>query len=240
MVWQDILSDQHPYQRVPHTASIVHTLRTLGGNGNPVWLSEYGVGSAMDLLRICRWYEQLGKTDVEDARLYQSWRDQFLADWKTYRLDEVFDRPEDFFAQSLARMGSQRLLGLNAIRSNPNVIGHSLTGTLDQGMTAEGVWTTFRELKPGATDAIFDGWAPLRWCLFAEPPNIYRGIAGASGGRAGQRGCAGPGRISGPAPGRRARTSLASSRRQIQVKIGEPLPASPSRRWPCRCSRRTW
>ena len=175
MVWQDILSDQHPYQRVPHTASIVHTLRTLGGNGNPVWLSEYGIGSAIDLLRVCRWYEQVGKTDVEDARLYQSWRDQFLADWKTYRLDEVFDRPEDFFAQSLARMGSQRLLGLNAIRSNPNVIGHSLTGTLDQGMTAEGVWTTFRELKPGATDAIFDGWAPLRWCLFAEPPNIYRG-----------------------------------------------------------------
>ena len=72
-------------------------------------------------------------------------------------------------------MASQRLLGLNAIRSNPGVVGHSLTGTLDQGMTAEGVWTTFRELKPGATDAIFDGWAPLRWCLFAEPPNIYRG-----------------------------------------------------------------
>jgi hypothetical protein len=160
---------------VPHTAEIVHTLRTIQGNGNPVWLSEYGVGSAMDLLRIVRWYEQVGKTDVEDARLYQSWRDQFLADWKRYRLDQVFDRPEDFFAQSIARMGSQRLLGLNAIRSNPSVVGHSLTGTLDQGMTAEGVWTTFRELKPGATDAIFDGWAPLRWCLFAEPPNLYRG-----------------------------------------------------------------
>ena len=175
LVWQDILSDQHPYQRVPHTASVLHTLRTLHGNGNPVWLSEYGIGSAMDLLRIVRWYEQVGKTDVEDARLYQSWRDQFLADWKSYRLDQVFDRPEDFFAQSIARMGSQRLLGLNAIRSNPSVVGHSLTGTLDQGMTAEGVWTTFRELKPGATDAIFDGWAPLRWCLFAEPPNLYRG-----------------------------------------------------------------
>ena len=70
-VWQDILSDQHPYQRVPHTANVLHTLRTLHGNGNPVWLSEYGIGSAMDLLRICRWYEQVGKTDVEDARLYQ-------------------------------------------------------------------------------------------------------------------------------------------------------------------------
>ncbi len=33
-------------------------------------------------------------------------------------------------------MAGQRLLGINAIRANPNVIGHSLTGTLDQGMTA--------------------------------------------------------------------------------------------------------
>ncbi len=172
--WEDILSDQHPYQRVPHTAQVIRTLRTLGGNGKPVWLSEYGIGSAIDLLRVCRWYEQAGKTEVEDARLYQSWRDQYLADWQRYRLGEVFDRPEDFFAQSLARMGGQRLLGINAIRANPNVIGHSLTGTLDQGMTAEGVWTTFRELKPGATDALFDAWAPLRWCLFAEPVNVYR------------------------------------------------------------------
>jgi len=173
-VWEDILSDQHPYQRVPHTAQVIRTLRTLGGNGKPVWLSEYGIGSAIDLLRVCRWYEQAGKTEVEDARLYQSWRDQYLADWQRYRLNEVFGRPEDFFSQSLARMAGQRLLGINAIRANPNVIGHSLTGTLDQGMTAEGVWTTFRELKPGATDAMFDAWAPLRWCLFVEPVNVYR------------------------------------------------------------------
>lgn len=173
-IWEDILSDQHPYQRVPHTAEILRTLRTLGGDGKPVWLSEYGIGSAIDLLRVCRWYEQAGKTEVEDARLYQSWRDQYLADWQRFRLDEVFDRPEDFFTQSLTRMASQRLLGINAIRANPNVIGHSLTGTLDQGMTGEGVWTTFRELKPGATDALFDAWAPLRWCLFAEPLNLYR------------------------------------------------------------------
>ena len=87
---------------------------------------------------------------------------------------EAFGRPEDFFAQSNARMAGQRLLGLNAIRSNPNVIGHSLTGTVDQGMTGEGLWTTFRELKPGTVDAVFDGFAPLRWCLFVEPVHVYR------------------------------------------------------------------
>lgn len=175
LVWEDILADLHPYQRVPHTAETIQTLRSISGDGKPVWLSEYGIGSPIDLLRTVRWYEQAGKPDVEDALLYRTWRDQYLADWERYRLAEVFGRPEDFFTQAIARMASQRLLGINAIRANPNVIGHSLTGTLDQGMTGEGVWTTFRELKPGAADALFDAWAPLRWCLFAEPLNAYRG-----------------------------------------------------------------
>ena len=91
-----------------------------------------------------------------------------------YRLDEVFVRPEDFFKESISRMAGERLDERQCRPRNPACIGHSITGTLDQGMTAEGIWTTFRELKPGATDAIFDVWAPVRWCLFAEPLNVYR------------------------------------------------------------------
>jgi len=172
--WEGGLDDQHPYQRVPHTADVIRTLRTVGAGGQPLFLSEYGIGSAVDLVRVVRLYEQAGKSDVEDARFYRGLRDRFLGDWAAWHMDEAFDRPEDFFAQSNARMAGQRLLGLNAIRSNPNVIGHSVTGTVDQGMTGEGLWTTFRELKPGTADAVFDGWAPLRWCLFAEPVNVYR------------------------------------------------------------------
>ena len=173
-VWEDVLADVHPYQRVPHTAEILRTLRTIHPSGQPVFLSEYGIGSAMDLMRTVRHYERLGKTEVEDAQLYRKWRDLFLADYRRWKMDEAFARPEDFFQQSIARMAGQRLLGLNAIRANPYVIGHSVTGTLDQGMTAEGLWTTFRELKPGTIDAMFDGWAPLRFCLFVEPVNVYR------------------------------------------------------------------
>jgi hypothetical protein len=173
--WEDILDDRHPYQRVPHTADIIRSLRTMSGTGSaPLFISEYGIGSACDLMRLVNLYEQAGKPEVEDARLYRSYRDQFLADWERWKMAEAFDRPEEFFAQSNARMAGQRLLGLNAIRSNPAVVGFSLTGTLDQGMTAEGLWTTFRELKPGTADAMFDGFAPLRWCLFVEPANVYR------------------------------------------------------------------
>jgi len=171
--WEKLLGDKHPYQRAPHTADIIRTLRTIDGDGVPLFLSEYGIGSAVDLMRVVRHYEQLGKIEVEDARLYRSWRDQFLEDWRRWRLDECFDRPEDFFEQSIARMAGQRLLGIHAIRSNPHVVGYSITGTVDQGMTGEGLWTTFRELKPGTTDAVFDGWAPLCWCLFVEPVTAY-------------------------------------------------------------------
>ena len=172
--WQDVLADKHPYQRVPHTAETITTLRTIDGGGLPLFLSEYGIGSAVDLPRAVRWYEQLGKTEVEDAQFYRARWNEFLADWARWRLAEAFARPEDFFTQSNARMAEQRLLGLNAIRANPSVVGYSLTGTVDQGMTGEGLWTTFREPKPGTADALSDGFAPLRWCLFAEPVHVYR------------------------------------------------------------------
>ena len=173
--WEDVLHDIHPYQRMPHTAEVIQALRTLSGGSNPVFVSEYGVGSGVDLARVARHYEQLGKTNAEDARFYRDKLDRFLADFERWQMAAVFGRPEDFFDASLRKMAAQRLVGLNAIRANPNIVAHSVTGTVDQGMSGEGLFTTFRELKPGAVDALFDAWAPLRWCLFVEPAHFYRG-----------------------------------------------------------------
>ncbi|MBI2298507.1 MAG: glycoside hydrolase family 2, partial [Armatimonadetes bacterium] len=174
-VWEDLLDDQHPYQRVPHTASVIHFLRSVSSARKPVFISEYGVGSAVDLCRVTRWYEQLGKTEVEDARFYSDKLDRFLADWGRWKMEECFARPEEFFLASQRSMAADRLYGLNAIRANPSVVAHSLTGTVDQGMSGEGLFTTFRELKPGTTDALLEAWAPLRLGLFAEPVQVYRG-----------------------------------------------------------------
>jgi hypothetical protein len=173
--WENLVADQHDYERVPHTAAIIRRLRTLAGPGMPVFLSEYGIGSAVDLWRTTRHFERLGKTEVEDARFYRDKLDRFLADWKRWKLDDLYARPEDFFAESQRKMAGQRTLGLNAIRSNPNIVGYSLTGMNDHVSCGEGLTTTFRELKPGTVDAIFEGLAPLRLCLFAEPVNVYRG-----------------------------------------------------------------
>ena len=172
--WEDVLADQHPYQHVPHTVSVIDTLRTINGGKNPLFISEYGVGSAVDLWRVTRHYERLGKQHAEDAQFYRDKLDRFLADWERWNMAECFATPQEFFAQSIRQMAAERLYGLNALRANPNLVAHSLTGTVDQGMSGEGLFTTFRELKPGTTDALFEALAPLRLCLFAEPVNVYR------------------------------------------------------------------
>jgi hypothetical protein len=173
--WQDVLDDQHPYQRVPHTAAVIKTLRTLQGDKHPMFISEYGVGSAVDLWRVTRHYERLGKGHVEDAQFYRDKLDRFLADWDRWKMAECFATPQEFFAQSIRQMAAERLYGLNALRANPNLVAHSLTGTVDQGMSGEGLFTTFRELKPGTTDAMFEALAPLRLCLFTDLLHVYRG-----------------------------------------------------------------
>lgn len=173
--WEDVVRDYHNYPRVPHTADILQSLRTLDGKGQPVFLSEYGIGSAVDLWRATRHFEQRGAEGLEDAEFFRDKLNRFLADWKDWRLDEVYARPEDFFMESLAKMAGQRTLGLNAIRSNPQIVAHSLTGAIDHVMCGEGLTTLFRELKPGTIDAMVDAWAPLRWCLFAEPAHLARG-----------------------------------------------------------------
>ncbi len=174
--WESTLSDQHPYQPLPHNSRVINVLRTLSGGGKPVWLSEYGIGSAVDLARLTRHYEQWDKTSCEDAVIYRRFLDRFMADWQRWDLGDTFANPEDYFRQCVAWMAGLRKLGTNAIRANPNVIGHSVTGTQDQGLTGEGLTANvFRELKPGVVDAMFDAFAPLRWCLFVEPVQIYRG-----------------------------------------------------------------
>ena len=172
--WQDLLTDMHNYPRVPHTGRIIYDLRTVS-SPTPIFLSEYGIGSAVDLWRVTRQFERLDKAETEEARFYRDKLDRYLADWQRWKLDQLYARPEDFFAESLRKMAGQRTLGLNAIRSNPHVIGYSLTGMNDHVSCGEGLTTTFRELKPGTVDALFEGFAPLRWCLFAEPVNVYRG-----------------------------------------------------------------
>jgi hypothetical protein len=170
------IGDFHLYPSVPQSREVNQMMRTLGDGGKPVLLSEYGVGSMMDVIHEARAYEQAAIPDnAEDYIEILSMADRFSADWSRFGMETVYPFPETLLQFSQLSMARHRLLGFNLIRANPNICGFNLTGMLDHALTGEGVWRFWRDWKPGAFDAMRDGWSPVRWCLFAEPTHIYAG-----------------------------------------------------------------
>jgi hypothetical protein len=168
------LRDEHTYLRAPHNAGEIRKLRG-GGSQDPLFFSEYGIGSALDLTRLNGDFERLGATDAMDAKYYRGMLDRFMTDWDLLKLGEIFGRPEDYFRNCQLLGAGYRTLGLNALRSDPKLVAHSMTGLFDHVGSGEGPITMFRDIKPGFVDALRDGFAPLRWCLFVEPYQLYRG-----------------------------------------------------------------
>ncbi len=168
--------DAHVYPGTPHPPVTIHFIRNLGKDTKPVFLSEYGTGSMLDVVRGSRWFEQLkARPDLADVTLFRTMAEKLEEDWKRWGFENVYPFTQDLLRESQRLHTRQRLLGFDLIRSNPKICGYNLTGILDHGITGEGVWTYFREWKPGTAEALYDGWAPLRWCLFAEPLHGYSG-----------------------------------------------------------------
>ncbi|MBN2296923.1 MAG: hypothetical protein JXM70_31145 [Pirellulales bacterium] len=174
-VWESPLRDEHRYPNVPYTSDTILDLRIFGTKEHPVLLSENGTGCANNLPRLTRHYEQLGAEYADDARFYRSHLDAFMADWKRWKLSDCWARPEDFFNESERNMAMLRVIGDNALRANPNLAGRFMCAITDSDFDGCGLLNTFRELKPGSMDAMCDTQSPLRWCMFVEPVQVYRG-----------------------------------------------------------------
>jgi len=168
--------DAHVYPGCPHPPVTLDFLRNLGKNTKPVFLSEYGTGSMLDVIRGTRWYEQIkARPDLSDVTLFRTMAEKLEGDWKKWGFEGTYAFTQDLLRDSQRLHTRQRLLGFDLIRSNPKICGFNLTGILDHGITGEGVWTFFREWKPGTAEALADGWAPVRWCLFVDPMHGYAG-----------------------------------------------------------------
>ena len=168
--------DAHVYPFVPHTPFTVNFIRTLGKNSKPVFLSEYGIGSMMNVVRELRKFEQDGaRGDLSDVATIGAWAEKLEADWQRMGFDGVYPFVEDLLRDSQRLHVRQRLFGFDLIRSNPQLCGFNCTGMLDHGLSGEGLWTFTREWKPGIVDALSDGWSPVRWCLFVDPMHGYVG-----------------------------------------------------------------
>ena len=180
--------DAHVYPTTPQTAETNAGIRNLGHDQQPVFLSEYGIGSLMNVIDERRKYGEAHTylaapdsvtpaqiTACPEVVLLTSMVEKLEADWRRYGFEDVYAFPEDMLRDSQRLHARQRRLGFDLIRSNPQICGYNLTGMLDHAITGEGVWTFWRELKPGIAEVLRDGWAPLRWCLFVTPLHAYAG-----------------------------------------------------------------
>jgi len=168
--------DMHIYPQVPETPAVNQLLRTIGQNTKPIYISEYGTGSQIDAIHEARRYREMGADpDLEDYVLMRDMAAKVEMDWTRYGLDAAYAFPQDLLRDSQRVMAHYRRVNFDLIRSNPKLCGFSVTGMVDEGMTGGGLWRFWRDWKPQAMDAIADGWAPLRWCLFTEPSHLYAG-----------------------------------------------------------------
>jgi hypothetical protein len=173
----EIKGDFHHYSPVPHTVVEISRFRKFGirANGRKIMLSEIGTGCAVNLPLFARHFEQLGAEYADDARYYRNNLDQFLADWKKWDLGRIWTRPEDFFTDSERNMLRLRRETGNALRANPYLAAYTFCTLPDSDFSGVGLLNNFREFKPGVVELQTDLTAPVRWCLFTEPVNIYNG-----------------------------------------------------------------
>ena len=167
--------DYHYYPVAPITEEYIHKFRNLGHDHRPVYFSEYGTGSLFHVIEEWRFFQQNGcDPKLEDSAFVEYQSRKLIEDWKKFGLEKVYPFPEMMLKESQRQSAKNRLFDLNMIRSNPRVAGYSLTGLVDHGMCGEGMWSYWRRMKPEMFDALNDGWAPLRFCLFTKQ-HVYSG-----------------------------------------------------------------
>ena len=176
VAWRKDVRDGHPYFNAPLNRNQIDAVRG-GPKGSPGWVSEAGFTGTLDLPSDLVHYKKLGQEESIDGAMSRNFMNAFMDDWKRWRLDEIWKRPEDYFAEAHRNLARVREPLETAFRSNPHLVGYSPTqGPSDLWGIAFGLTTTFRESKgPELLDGARLLYAPLRWCLFATPNNIYSG-----------------------------------------------------------------
>jgi hypothetical protein len=172
----DRAGDAHFYPPFPTPERHQRLVRAFGQDGKPVFLSEGGVASQHNAIEELRGFDRLDvPEDIPDRSYIRRMAERFTADWTRFGMDGTYPFPVDFFRDSYRLHSRQRRLYFDLVRSNPRLCGYNLTGLLDHALTGEGLWSFWRRWKPGITEVLEDGWAPLRWCLFVSPAHGYAG-----------------------------------------------------------------
>ena len=167
----------YPYA-VPLGEGEKNRMRTFGkGMKKPVFVSESGVGSALDTISLVRWFEQRDYTIdmAPDVKMIRKMNDTFLAEIEKYGFGQEIPFPSALMRGSFRNHAYYRTQAFDQLRANPNICGISLTGLLDHSICGEGLWTLHRKFKPMIADVLQDGFSPLRWCVFLSAPALWPG-----------------------------------------------------------------
>ena len=171
------LGDIHYYPSVPlRTQDISRILGFGAGTTRPVFVSETGAGSALDTIALVRRFEQTNAVPfAPDVKMVRQMNELFLREIEKFGFDKDIPFPSELIRGSMKNHVYFRTQMFDLLRGNPNLCGISLTGLLDHSICGEGLWTLFRNFKPGIADVLQDGFSSLRWNVLLSAPVIYTG-----------------------------------------------------------------
>jgi len=148
----------------------------VGKHTKPVFISEFGAGSQLNVLSDLRHTEQLGlSVNTPEMLTISAALKSIEAAWEKFGLFDIYPSIDDFFTDSFAKSTRQRVITFDLVRGNPKFCGYNLTGIMDHALAGEGMWTTFGELKTGIMETMRDCWDPLKFCLLVNPDHAYSG-----------------------------------------------------------------
>ncbi len=167
--------DVHCYPTAQVTKGHFDWFENLGKGTKPVFISEFGVGSQADYVALARFSENMpqGK-EYSRSYILGHKHDRFLNEFiKKHSLEDIYPTPRHVILESYAEQNKYREQVFSLIRSNPNIMGYSMTAVQDHAYRGEGFLGLMGEFKPGHMDTMQEGWAPLRWCILTWPTHFY-------------------------------------------------------------------
>ena len=171
----DGAGDFHCYPQYPFEERFYTYMRNYAKDYLPAFISECGMGPSFNVIEEAKHFEQYGcRRDLDDYMWIKDQANRLEADWKRLGLERVYPTAEMMLKESQRLSAEDRRRIFDVIRSNPKFNGYSLSGLLDHGWCGEGLWSLWRRFKPGVYDAVCDGWAALRFCLFTKH-HVYSG-----------------------------------------------------------------
>lgn len=166
--------DIHTYSNWPVSWEYQSGFANIGANTKPVFLSEGGVGSLYDPISERAMLIEAGVPQtIRSWEWAGPWATSFENAWTRYSLHETYPDIVGMFVDSQKSQAWQRSQQLSMVRGNPNIMGFSSTGFSDTWGYPEGIMDNFGNMKAGLTQAMQEGWAPLKWCLAINPMSIY-------------------------------------------------------------------